>query len=506
MNPLGKAIGRRKLYTDTKEITSENVVKIINDVMPDFQANRDDCDRLLQIEAGNMPLTRVKLVRPEIDIQTVDNISHEIAEFKESFHWGNSILLVQRGIKDDGAPLEMEAISLLNEYYCAENIGTKQSELGHYVEITGIGYSYVNVKPDWTEGDSLFELETLDPRYAFVVRSSLYTDHRVILAVTFRQDKDGNTFYTAFSDKFRFDIANLNVVATSRNLIGKIPIVEWERSKDRMGVFEREIPEIQRLNIIASDIANNIDGDTQMLWWANNVEFPKKKDEKGQETDEIERPKSGEWIVTQTTRDQSSPSIKPLTTNYDYAGLLNSYSTSRALILQRCCVPQRNDNSGGSTGTAMSDATGWTASEQVATKQQLLMESSKLEEVKVALAVIKASDARLSLDSPLRSLRYIDCRPKITRQKTYEMTVKATAFATYISHGVNGLHALRAINFFEDVNQTWEDSKETIEMYQRKAFGDNEEVRSTSSDPINQLTNSPLIDGMSLEEPAKETE
>ena len=126
-------------------------------------------------------MTRVKLVRPEIDIQTVDNLPHEIAEFKESFHWGNSILLVQRGIKDSGTTDEMEAISLLNEFYCAENIGTKQKALGHYVEITGIGYTYVNVKPDWIDGDSLFELETLDPRFAFVVRSAVYTDLRIVL-------------------------------------------------------------------------------------------------------------------------------------------------------------------------------------------------------------------------------------------------------------------------------------------------------------------------------------
>ena len=499
-----KTIGRRKLYTDVREVTRENIIKVITDVMADFEANANDCDRLLQIEAGNMPLTRVKVVRPEIDIQTVDNLPHEIAEFKESFHWGNSILLVQRGIKDSGTSDEMEAISLLNEFYCAENIGTKQKALGHFVEITGIGYTYVNVKPDWVDGDSLFELETLDPRFAFVVRSALYTDHRIVLGVTFRQDKEGNKFYTAFTDKYRFDIANLNVVATSMNIIGRIPIIEWERSTDRMGVFEREIKEIQRLNIIASDIANNIDGDTQMIWWANNVEFAHKKDENGIETDEIDRPKSGEWIMTQTTRDQSSPSIKPLTTNYDYNGLLNSYSSSRALVLERCYTPQRNDNVSGSSGIASADASGWSAAEQVASAQQLLMESSKLEEVKIALAVVKASDARLALDSPLRKLRYIDCRPKIIRQKTYEMSVKATAFATYVSHGVNGLHALRMINAFEDVNQTWEDSKEIIEMYQRKAFGENEAIKPTSDDPINQITRSPLVDGMSLQEPVKD--
>lgn len=498
-------IGRRNLYTDVREITRENIIQVLTDVKSDFEANRIDCEKLLQIEAGNMPITRVKTERPEIDEKTVDSVAHEITEFKNSYHWGNTINLVSRGIRDSGSSTETEAIALLNEYYSMENIGKKQKALGYYVEITGIGYTYVNVKTDWKDGESLFEVETLDPRFAFVVRSSLYTNHKVILGVTFRQDKEGNTFYTAFTDKYRFDIANLNVVTTSRNLIGAIPIVEWERSTDRMGVFEREIPEMERLNLILSDIANDIEGETRQLWHMNDLDLPHKKDEDGNETDELIAPRTGEFIVTQTTKDGKTPFIKPLFTNYDYAGLLNNYTSARTLILERCYTPQRNDNSGGSTGTAMSDATGWSAAEQVACAQQLLMESSKMEEVKVALAVIKASEARVP-DSSLKSLRAIDVKPNITRTKLYEMTVKTTALANMLSHGIHGLHAMRSIGFFDDVNQAWEDSKELIEQYQRKTFGEDTDVQKSSDDPINQLTNSPLIDGMSKEKPTDKAE
>ena len=494
-------IGRRSLYADEREVTKENIIKILTDVRADFEANRNDCDRLLQIEAGNMPILRVKEVRPEINVKTVDPIAHEITEFKTSYHWGNVVNLVSRGLKDSGSSNETEAIALLNEYYAMENIGKKQRTLGYFVEICGIGYTYVNVKTDWKDGDSLFEIEALDPRYAFVVRSSLYANHKVILGVTFRQDKDGNTFYTAFTDKYRFDIANLNVVATSKNLIGEIPIVEWERSTDRMGVFEREIPEMERVNLILSDIGNDIESETSQLWHMNDIALPHKKDEDGKETDELVTPRTGEFIVTETTRDGKTPFIKPLTTNYDYAGLLNNYTSARTLILERCYTPQRNDNSGGSTGTAMSDATGWSAAEQVACAQQLLIEASKMEEVKVALAAIKASKARKPDDS-LLNLKAIDVKPNVTRTKLYEMTVKTTALSNMLSHGINGLHALRSINFFDDVNQVWEDSKELIEQYQKKTFG--EDVQASSDDPINQIGNSPLIDGMKLEAPVKD--
>ena len=495
-------IGRKNLFADVKEVNNDNVLAIIRSVWPDFLVNQQECDKLLVIESGKMPLNRVKSVRPDINVQTVDPIAHEITIFKEGYHWGNLINFVQRGLKDSGSGTENDAITLLNECYAAENAGRKQKKLGHFVEITGIGYTFVDIKRDWVDGDSYFELETLDPRYAFVVRSSLYADRRIILGVTFREDDKGNKYLTAFSKDYRFEITGESITYKERNLLGMVPIIEWERSDDRMGVFEREIAEMNRLNLLLSDIANDVDQECQQIWHANDVEFPKKKDANGEDTDEIAPPQSNEWVVTFTTKDHSTPFIKPLSTQYDYAGLMNNYSTARAMILQRTYTPQRNDNSGGSTGTAMSDATGWSAAEQVACAQQLLMEASKMEEVKVALMAIKKSN-KLTDENALMNLRYMDVKPNVLRQKTYELSVKSTALSTLISHGINGLHAIQTVNLFSDTAQVWEDSKDLIEQYQKKTFG-NDDTKPQSDDPIYQIGNSPLIDGMSKEEP-KET-
>ena len=495
------SIGRKKLFVDVKNVTKDNVVDIINAVKADFLVNQFDCDRLLVIESGKMPLGRKKTVRPEIDVQTVDSIANEIVTFKVGFQWGNLISLVQRGLNDSGSDDENEAIAMLNECYVAENAGKKQRTLGYYVETTGIGYTFVDIKSDWVDGDSYFELETLDPRFAFVVRSSLYSDHRVILAVSFREDSQGNVYYSAFSKDYRFEISADKVTSVTVNPLHMIPIIEWERSDDRMGVFEREIPEMSRLNLILADVANDIESETAQIWWCNDLTFPMEVDSDGKETGEIKRPESNEWVMTETTRDGKQPSIKPLATTYDYGGLLNNYTTSRALILQRTYTPQRNDNSGGSTGVATADAAGWTAAEQVACSQQLLMEASKMCEVRVALEAIKRSN-KLTEDNPLMKLRYMDCRPNVLRQKTYELSVKSTALSALLSHGVYGLHALETVNLFSDVSQVWEDSKELIEQYQQKTFGeDQKEEKPGSDNPIYQIGNSPLIDGMNKEIP-----
>lgn len=503
--------GRNIIYTDVESVTSENVIQIIQNALPYFQANSFKCQELLDFEAGNQPLTRKKVVRPDIDVQTIDNVAHEISEFKEGYHWGNIITFVQRGTKDSGNSEETDAIALLNEGYSAENAGAKQSELGRFIEICGIGFVYVDIKTDFADGDSYFQYETLSPCHAFVVKSSRYADHRKMLGVSRRIDDNGVEHYTAFSKDRRFEVTSMKVEngtetktvwgQTERsgeyNPLGMIPIIEYERSKDRMGVFEREIPEMNRLNLLLSDIGNDVDQECQQIWHANDVEFPHKKDADGNPTDEIEKPKSNDWVRTKTTRDGKTPFIKPLGSAYDYNGLNNTYLTARALILQRCYTPCRNDDSGGSTGVAMSDATGWSAAEQVACKQQLLTEGSKMEEVKVVLRAIN-KNPNLPSDSPLLKLRYMDVKPNITRQKTYEMTVKTTALATLISHGVNGLHALKSVNFFDDVAQVWADSKDLIEQYQQSSFGI-EEVKPQSGDPVNQIGNSPLIDGMNTD-------
>jgi hypothetical protein len=102
--------------------------------------------------------------------------------------------------------------------------------------------------------------------------------------------------------------------------------------------------------------------------------------------------------------------------------------------------------------------------------QQAIIESCKMDEVKLVLSAISVSGKITEEDSCLRNLRYWDIKPSIKRQRTYELTTKINFFATAVSHGIYGLHALRAMNAFEDVNQVWEDSKEGIEKYQKSIF------------------------------------
>ena len=507
--------GRRVIWTSEREINAHNIAGVLRNAYPVFSANRSDCDFLLHYDLGLQPIQREKKTRTDIDIQCIDNVANEITVFWTGLMFGNDITLVQRGTNDSGRKnaAEQEAIALLNECYASERTKSKRAELGNYVEITGIGYTITDINTEWEDGDSYFTYNVLDPRYAFVVRSSAHIDHRVVLGVTFREDDNGILYFTCFTPERRYEMYGGAVQngdyefqhgmrSGEINPLGKIPITEWIRDYDRTGVWERQIPDMDTLNIAQSDLADWLDQNVQSIWHANDIEFPTEEVETadGTKVEKIKTPKSSEWVQTYTTADGKTPFITPLSVPGDYSGILNNISTKRSWILQKCNVPMRNDTSGGSTGVAMSDATGWSQTEVTATKQESIMEGCLMEEVKLALACVRSS-TDIEESNPMTKLRHSDVKPSIKRQKSYELVSKVNAFSVMVSHGIYGLHALNVINLFDDPQQVYEDSKKLIDKYQDSLFNKATNSVSTApekagSDESDQIVNSPNLDGM----------
>ena len=496
-------LGRQNIYTAEPYVTRDNLIDVLGKAKTAHMGNAADIKYLLRYEKGDQPLHRVKKVRPEIDICDVDNIANQITEFKLGYDWGYPISLVQRGQNSES---KSEEIALLNDFYDLAGHRGKQQELARWVEITGIGYTYVDINPEYEEGESPFTLDVLNPQFTFVVRSTYYTDNRIVLAVTFSDtDESGDQIYTCFTKERRFVVKGNVIQREWLNTLGAIPIIEWFRAYDRMGCFERQIPEMDALNLLNSDFLNDVDQNTQAIWHANDVEFAKEEvvNEDGTTTEKNKRPENGQWLQTFTPNNGRAPKITPLTVNYNYSGVLSNIVTKRQTILSKCDVPQRNDTSGGSSGIAMSDASGWSAAEASASKKENIQDLCKCAELKVVFKAIM-KNPKVKADDPIKSLTLADIKPYIKRQKSYEMTVKTNAFATMVAHGINGLDAIQSINFFDDPSQVWERSKEAIEQYQQKTFGEEpipaenqiEVDTELSSDRVtDQIDRSPNING-----------
>lgn len=518
-------LGRKRIYTDADKITVDNIFGILSQAMTVHEINMYEILHLLQYEKGVQPLVREKSVRKEIDIKVVDNLANQIVEFKLGYNYGNPITFVQRGNKDiAGNPPDGDdnAISQLNEMNDAEAAYAKDQEMLRFVEVCGIGYQMVDVKRDY-DGASVFDLHVPHPMYTFIVYKNDIGE-TPMMGVTFRQLENGDRYFTCYTKDTLFEVKNLGQIvngewvtrkswafdsfyvgyAGEANPLGMIPIVEFLRSYDRMGVFERQIPMMDSLNVEVSDFCNAAAQSCQEIWWGNDFEFPVDPN-----TGEVIKPKTGGWILTRTLANGKSPLIQAVTSTFDFENVQKNIESQRNSILQKCYVPLQSDPGGGSTGSAMSLSSGWTAAENSAMREEQIIRRGKQKVLELELAAVNVRQNWIA-GSPLIDLKLSDVFIKFTRQKTYDLGTKTNSMVAMIKAGVHGRVAMQTVDLFADVAQAWADSKETIEKYQESLVVKKEDVnineKRETADLTDQTGNSPILDGMNMNESGGDTD
>ena len=484
--------GRKIITTTYKEVTRDNVIPIIQAAMPFYRQNAADCDFLINFDAGVQPLVREneKKVMPWINCEAVDNVAHTITDFWIGYIFGNPITLVQRG-DGDKSELKAQGIKNLNNYYAATGSERDQQTIASYIAKCGHCFTLAEINSDWEIGDSYFTREVLDPRCAFVVRSTAYQDRRVILGVSLFQDDENNYVITACSKDELYQIYARKIpnpvkagvekydewkngyewthleLSGELNPMRRVCITEWYWNIDRMGAFENQISALNNLNLLVSDISNGFEQNIQAIWWSNNVDFPTKivKDAEGHEIEVPVKPKNGEWLDTSSAKDGGNPSIQPLTIDYHLGEMQKSYIEQRDLALERAHVPNRNDISGGSSGVAMDSASGWADAETVASSRIAVIKACLIDEIKVILAVLRES-SDIDVDNPVLSLVFSDIEASIGHPKNSDLATRTNAIATLIKHGFALEDVLTCIPLFSDPTQVIERSGEGVRAYQ----------------------------------------
>ena len=495
---LFKLTGRKRIFTEEPYVDASNVVDVIASSYGKFLWTQNEIQFLMDYDRGIQPSMRDKIVRPEIDYHVSDNMAHFIKKWNSDYFWGQPPMLVQRS--DDETPeadveRDGKAIAKLNSYMVNNvHVGYEDQKLADFVEICGIGHRFVDIRSRADRTGLPFKLHTLDSRYTFIIHYDGIGEPPVC-AVTFAKRKGGYVF-TAYTEDKRFDIQNGEIISEQLNPLGMIPIVEYEASIDRMGCFERLLEELQGLNLLVSDLHNDVDQHIQEIWWSNDVSFTDPV------TGEKVTPKPGDWVQTFTGGEGNHPNIKPLSSTLDQSSTLNMVNNERNHILELANVPLRySSEGGGSTGIAMDVSSGWSAAEVAAQCKEQLIDKAKREELDLIIRAIQlAPEAVIGQNDILKNVRSIDCDFHFNRRKNYDMAVKANTFATYVSHGLHGRHALKEIDAFSNVEQVWEDSKDLIEAYQKSAFINSAEAEEhIAQDSSDQTSQSPIVDGMNTD-------
>ncbi len=493
-----RLLGRQKIYTDVDEINSDNIVEVLQKAYAKHRQNVLEMQYLIDYERGEQPLQRRKVVRSDIDIRVNSSLPNYIKKFKKGYNWGSPILLVQRGnkeIHDTNSDTDDSGISGLNEILKnGENISFKDQQMAEFIEICGIGHRMIEPKkfPKEVNGvpESLVNIYTLDSRFAFMVYQN-GPGQKEMMGVSYVK-RSGKNYFTCFTETERFEVEAGEIKVHTKNILGEIPIVEYERSVDRTGCFERKIKEIDALNILESDFANDVSQRTQELWWGDNIDF--KEDENGNPS----KPKSGDWILTYSS-DGKVAKIAPLSSSFDGTSTLNAISHQRTTILQDCYVPIQYENSGGgSTGTATDMSSGWSAAELDALQEQQMTERGKRKELNLILKAIKTIPSRIiPEDNPIRKVHSSDCDFHFSRRRNYDLINKANFLVQLANIGVSGQHLFKQSEIFPDPVQAWVDSKDMFEAIQKSKISNNS-VSDTriSADDSDQVENSPILDGM----------
>ena len=484
-------LGRDIITTPYSEVTQDNVVEIIQAAMPIFQQNAADCDFLMKYDAGVQPLKREneKKFMPWIDCQAVDNVAHEISDFWVGYLFGSPITIKQRGDSEKSEE-KANGVKDLNSQYYITGSASKQQKMADRIVKCGHCYTLDEVNADYEVGESVFTRDILDPRSAFVVYSSYYSDKRPILGVTFSRDSIGTMIITAYSKTQRFDITAVKLVEGKRakaekydewkhgynwnhldrsgeaNPMNRVPIVEWFCNYDRTGFFENQINALDNINLLVSDISNGFEQNVQAIWWSNNVEFETEiiKDDEGNDVEIVKKPKNGDWVQTNSPKDGGAPSIEPLVIDYHLEDMQKSYTEQRQLALQKAHVPNRNDTSGGSSGVAMDSASGWADAEAIASTRREVLCGCFMDELKVILSIIKKV---LPSDNDMTKLFAADLEPYIQKPKNTDINSKVNGISTLIKHGFALEDALSAIPLFADTTQVIARSGEGVKAYQR---------------------------------------
>lgn len=457
--------GRRKIYTDEKEITLENVRRIVLDAVSTHDANSIDIKYLFDVAKGDMELSRVKEIRPEIDIKAIDPIASQIVDFKVGYENGTPISYIQRASVDSGnasGELDITAkddlrIITLNEMMRDIKKASKDLKLANNIKKCGLGYRFIYPEKKKV-GISPFNIAILNPLRTFCIYSNDVFCSK-IASVTYTESKNTNIrTYGVWTDDwyFEFNTAQPETpVKAVVNQIGINPIIEYDNNDDIMGSFEKELPLIDSLNVVTSDRVNDICQQVQSILWIHNAKLD------DQQKEELV---NGGVIQTQQNADGKDAKIQYVTAPLKQNEIQTLADTLRERILESAGVPKLSEASN-TTGEAMRVTNGWHTAETQAKASELMWRMAEDETLEVCLAIIRNSAENIN---DVASLKLSDIDYKVHRSENYDIISRVNAFVTLTDRGFDLVKSATYCKITDDPQQFIMDSKADVDKMRFK--------------------------------------
>lgn len=461
--------GRLPIYTtidSLAELPDGEKIAEVNEALSIHVRNMIDEDYLYWYRRGITPIyNKTKEIRPEINNKISSAYAGAVVGFKNGYFLTQPATYIPRKGREETA----EKVSTLNEYLYRSGKHDVDNELVDWFHTVGKADLFVRSVDD---PDVPFEVAALDPRSAFVARSTRpgnkpsYAGYIVV---------DDDELYVDVWDKYNlyrmkgtvtgklvtpdpnYVCTVTQVVETIPNPLGEIPIIEYQYNSVWMSAFESVIPLFDAIDQVQSDRVDGIDQAIQSLLVFYNCELG--TDEDGNEITPSYVRASGALFLQSIGENKAD--LKEIVSNLDQSQtqeLINDlYNTAMTI----CGMPVATNNfPGDSTGLAIELKDGWQVTEMNARNTEDLFKKANRQFDRIIIKILQTKG--------LLDLSLSDFELHFTRNELRAVQSKAQALQTMLAAGLHPTLALAKSGISADPVSDFELSK----GYMKLRWGD----------------------------------
>ena len=457
--------GRRTLWSDF-DVTDDNVCAVVSQAYMKHLINREEIRYLFDYYKGKQEIrNKEKKIREDINHKITENRANQIVAFKVGYTIGKPIQYIA-SVSDETVS---NAMTKLNDLMRSEGKITKDRKLVEWQMICGTGYRLV--LPSKKGGRIPFELYTLNPMNTFVIYKNDYTEAPVA-AVSYSVDEHQNVHSTVYTESTIYSLDGtfeMKIVGKERNLINRIPIIEYPANGAKLGAFEVVLPLLDALNDLDSNRMDSVQQFVESLLVLYNCDL--------EEDETAEDIREAGMILLHSTTDNKAD-VKVISETLDQTNTETLKSSMLQAINEIVGLPSQSNGSSSdsSNNGAIVLKNGWQGAETRAEDFEAIFRESEQRTLElVSIICERLSD--LAFDPT-------DVDVKFTRRAFEDILSKSQTLVTLLNAPyVHPKSAYEASGLFTDTEEAvqmgieWNEEKErkAVEIMERQTSVNEEE-------------------------------
>lgn len=458
--------GRRKIKTYVPEITSANVISILQEALAIHAVNAAEINYLYEYYRGNQDIRfKRKFVRENINNKITVNRANEIVTFKSSYFLTEPVQYISHG-KDTGV---FEKVNRLNEYMRAADKEQCDKNIIDWLYICGVGVRLA-LRPE-EDSNAPFTIASVDPRRAFVI----YHDgigEKPLAGVILCKDAEGKTYADVYTKDTHYVVTDEKAVAVASPQYGGIPLIEYPANEARMGSFEVVIPILNGINKLESSAVDSVEDFINGFDVFQNCEI--------EDGEYQELSIGGHAVMVRTVVSGMEAKVYRVSSELSQEGVQKRIDDMTDAYLEICGMPNRNGGlSTSDTGTAVLLRDGWASAESRASETETMFRAAEKQFDRIVLNICRNQQ----IDVP----NITEFEPEFPRNNLSNLQSKVQVLCEMLNNPkIHPKYAFALSGMFDDAEEAYQVSNSYYEEYLKsqedKLDDDLEKVRESAAD------------------------